>query len=123
MCGRVRRVQRYADDAELRRGLPSLRQVVPGDRQIRSGAKGCLDSSKSRIESPVHAHANFSEFYPGTVAETATRFSFGRSTASTAARNSEMPSNAKPPCRFPVFLLITPRTYGPTKPPRFPIEL
>src|SRR5215813_5686806 len=51
------------------------------------------------------------------------RFSFGRSTASTAAKNRETPSKAKPPCRFPVFLLITPRAYGPTKPPRLPIEL
>src|SRR5215510_11885035 len=31
------------------------------------------------------------------------RFSFGRSTASTAAKNRETPSKAKPPCRFPVF--------------------
>src|SRR5215472_16022139 len=51
------------------------------------------------------------------------RFPPGKSTASRAETNRESPSNAKPPCRFPVFLFITPRAYGPTKPPRFPIEL
>src|SRR5215472_11281517 len=71
---------------------------------------------------PFHGVASFPRSF---LFERPTHLVFlpGRSTASTAETNRESPSKAKPPCRFPVFLFITPRAHGPTKPPRFPIEL
>jgi hypothetical protein len=51
LCGRMREVQRYGDDAKMRRGLPSLCQVVPGSCTIRSCSKG-------RINTPNYSGAD-----------------------------------------------------------------
>src|SRR5207247_8802602 len=56
-------------------------------------------------------------------AGTRTGASFGSSSTSVAATSMEIPANARPPYRVPVFCVMKPTKDGPKNPPRFPAEL
>lgn len=47
----------------------------------------------------------------------------GRSITNITVASSEIPANARPPYRVPVFCVMNPTMEGPKNPPRFPTEL